>query len=261
MIKRFFHDIAKFWDYMIYSAKSQLRAELANSWLGGLWWVLEPTLSMLVYMFVFTVVFNRTTTYVVAFIVIGLSYWRFFNNCVIGSITLVRRHRAVISKVYIPKFILLGASMMVNAFKLLCAYVPIIVLMFYYEVPMTWHMLTILPLTALMFLFTFGICCWMMHVGVYVEDMSKLITIILQLVFYLSGVFFPINEMLEPALAQTIFNFNPMALIIFEARNSLLYGVPCQWTQVGIFFAVAVVLSLWGVAMLYKRESQYIKVV
>lgn len=260
-MKRFFRDCGQFWDYMRYSARAQLRAELANSWLGGLWWVLEPTLNMLVYLFVFTVVFQRNTTYVVAFIVVGLSYWRFFNNCVIGSITLVRRHRAVISKVYIPKFVLLGSMMLVNAFKLLCAYIPIIVLMFYYQVPLTWNLLSIIPITALLFLFTFGVCCWFMHIGVYVEDMNKLITIVLQLVFYISGVFFPINELLEASVAQTIFTFNPMALIIFEARNALLYGVGCQWLLLGGVAVVALIISVWGIAMLYKRESQYIKVV
>jgi len=260
-MKRFFRDLGQFWDYMRYSASAQLRAELANSWLGGLWWVLEPTLSMLVYLFVFTVVFQRNTTYVIAFIVVGLSYWRFFNNCVTGSITLVKRHRAVISKVYIPKFVLLGSMMLVNAFKLLCAYVPIIALMFYYQVPLTWHMFSIIPITMLLFLLTCGVSCWFMHIGVYVEDMNKLITIVLQLVFYISGVFFPINELLEPSVAQTIFTFNPMALIIYESRNALLYGIESQWGLLGGVAAVAIIISVWGVSMLYKRESQYIKVV
>lgn len=260
-MKRFFRDLIKFWNYMIYSAKAQLHAELANSWLGSLWWVLEPTLNMFVYMFVFTVVFNRTTTYVIAFIIVGLSYWRFFNNCVTGSITLIKRRRAVISKVYIPKYILLGSMMLVNAFKLLCAYVPIIALMVYYQVPLSFNMLAIIPITALMFLFTFGVCCWFMHIGVYIEDMNKVITIALQLLFYVSGVFLPLNELLEPTVAQTLFTFNPIALFLFDARNALLYDVPCSWNLLGVYFIVGMLISTLGIAMLYKRESQYIKVV
>lgn len=259
-MNRFFKDLKKYRGYMTYSAMAQLRAELANSWLGGVWWVLEPTLNMLVYMFVFTVVFQRTTTYVVAFIVLGLTYWRFFNTTVISSITLMKRYRAVISKTYIPKFVLLGSTMLVNGFKLLCSYVPLIVLMFYYQIPLSIHMLAIIPITAVLFLLTFGISCLCMHVGVYLEDLQKLMTIALQMVFYISGVFYPINELLEAAVAKNIFTFNPVALIIYEARNALLYAMPCQWDLLGIWALVAVALCIWGVAVIYKSESRYIKV-
>lgn len=259
-MKRFFNDMKKYWGYMFYSAEAQLKAELANSWLGGLWWILEPSLNMLIYMFVFTVVFQRSTTYVVAFIVLGLSYWRFFNMTVISSITLMKRYRAVISKTYIPKYILLGSSMLVNGFKLLCAYIPLIGLMFYYQIPLSTYMLAIIPVTAVLFLLTFGFSCLCMHVGVYLEDLQKLMTIILQMVFYFSGVFFPINELLPPEVSKTIFACNPMAMILYEARNALLYAVPCQWDLLGVWAAVAVVLSIWGVSVIYKSESRYIKV-
>lgn len=260
-MKRFFQDLSKYRGYMLYSAKAQLKAELANSWLGGLWWVLEPTLSMLVYMFVFTGIFHRTTTYVIAFIVVGLTYWRFFNNCVMGSITVIKRYRAVISKVYIPKFILIGTMMLVNGFKMLCSHVPLIVLLFYYRIPVSAYMLAIIPIVALLFLLTFGVCCFFLHIGVYVEDMNKVMTIVFQMLFYGSGVFYPIHELLEPTLAQTIFAFNPIALIIHEARNALLYGIPCQWALLVIYFAIAAIISVWGVSLIYRCESQYIKVV
>lgn len=259
-MKRFIKDLCKFKGYMFYSAKAQLKAELADSWLGGLWWILEPTLNMLIYMFVFTVVFQRTTTYVTAFIVIGLTYWRFFHNSVIASITLMKHYRTVLAKVYIPKFILVGALLLVNAFKLLCSYVPIIILLIYYQIPWSFHMLSIIPITLLLMLFTFGICCWCTHIGVYVEDLNKVMKIALQMVFYISGVFYPINQLLSTGVAADLITLNPMALILCEARNSLLYAVPCQWQLLGIYAVLAVLIAVLGVIMIYKSESQYVKV-
>lgn len=260
-MKRFFLDLKKYWAYMLYTAKAQLKAELANSWLGGLWWVLEPTLFMFLYMFVFTVVFKRNTTYVVAFIDVGLMFWRFFNSCVLGSINIVKRYRAVISKVYIPKFVLIGTLMVVNAFKILCSYVPLIVLMIYYGVSVSVNMLAIIPITVVLFTLTFGVCCFLLHIGVYVEDMNKVMGVVMQLVFYMSGVFFPLHELLTPELSKLLFTVNPVALILHEARNALLYNIPCQWGALGAVFAVAVVISTLGVALIYRSESRYIKVV
>ena len=46
---RFFRELKKYWGFAIYAAKSDLRAEVANSYLNWLWWILEPTSSMLIY--------------------------------------------------------------------------------------------------------------------------------------------------------------------------------------------------------------------
>lgn len=260
-MKRFFKDLKKYSAYMVYSARAQLNAELANSWLGGIWWVLEPVLYMLVYMFVFTVVFQRQTQYSVAFITLGLAYWRFFNNTVQASITLVKRYRAVISKVYLPKFAFVCSQMLVNGFKMLFSLIPVAVLMVWYRVPLTWHIPALIPVTAVLFVLTFGISCICMHIGVYVEDLDRLMKVMLQLLFYFSGVFYPINELVEPWLAQLMFTVNPIALILFEARNALLYGVPCQWGLLTVYLLIGIGIALLGVRTIYKSESKYIKVI
>ncbi len=260
-MKRLLRDLSKYSAYIRYSAKAQLNAELANSWLGGIWWVLEPVMYMFVYMFVFTVVFQRETQYSVAFITLGLAYWRFFNNTVQASITLVKRYRAVISKVYIPKFIFICALMLVNAIKMLFSLIPVAVLMVWYQVPLTWHIPALIPVTLVLFVLTFGISCLFMHIGVYVEDLDRLMKVMLQLLFYFSGVFYPINELVEPWLAQLMFTVNPIALVLFESRNALLYGVSCQWGLLGVYLLLGIVIAHIGVRIIYKSESKYIKVI
>ena len=260
-MKLFFQDLNQYKGYIITSIKAQLKAELANSWLGCLWWILEPTLSMLLYMFVFTIIFHRTTTYIVAFILVGITYWRFFNHTVMSSITLVKRYRGVLSKIYLPKYILVISLMGVNGFKLLCSYGPIIALMIYYQVPLSIHMFTTIILTILLLLFTFGVSCWCMHIGVYVEDLHRLMQFVLQAVFYASGVFYPIVDTLSPSFSSVLLSFNPMALILYEVRNALLYATPCHWGLIFIYFGVSIILGITGVFIIYRKGNQYIKIV
>ena len=52
-LKRFINDVKKYWNYTRYAAKSQLKTEVANSYLNWLWWILEPFCFMLIYAFVF----------------------------------------------------------------------------------------------------------------------------------------------------------------------------------------------------------------
>ena len=39
---RFFKEIIQYWGFAVYAAKSDLSAEVANSYLNWLWWILEP---------------------------------------------------------------------------------------------------------------------------------------------------------------------------------------------------------------------------
>lgn len=260
-MKLFVQDLRKYKGYIIASIKSQLKAELANSWLGCLWWILEPTLSMLLYMFVFTIIFHRTTTYIVAFILVGITYWRFFNSTVMSSITLVKRYRSVLTKIYLPKYVLVINLIGVNGFKLLCSYVPIIALMLYYRVQLSIHIFTIIPLTILLFLLTFGVSCWFMHIGVYIEDFHRLMQFVLQAVFYASGVFYPIVDTLSPFLSNILLTFNPMSLILYEVRNVLLYATPCDWLYTAVYFGISILLGMTGIFIIYHKENEYIKIV
>ena len=52
-MKRFWKDVTSHLSYAIYSAKSELKSEVANSYLNWIWWVLEPFCFMLIYSFIF----------------------------------------------------------------------------------------------------------------------------------------------------------------------------------------------------------------
>ena len=97
--------------------------------------------------------------------------------------------------------------------------------------------------------------------GVYLEDLDRLMKVLLQLLFYFSGVFYPINELVEPALAKLMFTVNPIALVLYEARNALLYGVSCQWGLLGVYLLLGIAVSYIGIRTVYKSESKYIKVI
>ena len=53
MFNKFREHIQKYWKYSFFSAKTQLKAEVANSYLNWLWWIIDPLSFMLIYTFIF----------------------------------------------------------------------------------------------------------------------------------------------------------------------------------------------------------------
>ena len=124
-MNKFIKDVKNYFFYTVYSAKAELKSEIANSRLSCLWWVLDPLLFMLVYTFVVKVVFDRGTANFPVFVFIGLTVWNFFNKVLTSSVKLVLANKSIVSKVYIPKYILLIQKIFVYLFKMLISFLII----------------------------------------------------------------------------------------------------------------------------------------
>lgn len=258
---RIIKDIKEYGEYAMYASKSQLKAEVADSKLNWIWWVLEPFCFMLVYSFVFGVVFEGKEQYHSLFIFLGLSMWQFFSKCVKGSVRIVKRKKAIISKVYIPKFILVIQEIMVNGFKMCICLIITVVMMLYYQVGISWNVVMIIPIFLVLALFTFGVSCFMMHIGVYLEDLSNIVDIVLRMLMYFTGVFYSIAKRFHAPYGALAVKWNPMALLLDSARNVLLYHTPVDYSSLFFWGLISIVIAYAGINLVYKNENSYVKVV
>lgn len=260
-MKRFIKDLKKYKNYILYSTWAELKSEIINSYLGWLWLILEPLCFMLIYTFLAGVIFKTKVDYFPVFVFIGLSIWNFFNKMVNVSVKLVSSNKDTVTKVYLPKFVLLIEKIGVNGFKMLVSFVLVAIFMVIYKVPITWNVLYFIPILLTVFVFTFGVCTLMMHIGVFIEDMSNIVTIVLRLVFYLTGVFYDLSTRVTNVVYRTILlDLNPLANFIYNMRNVLIYSSSPvgMWTL--IWFIVGLLLCILGINVIYKYENTYVKV-
>lgn len=260
-MKRIIEDIKKYRSYTVYSAKSSLKSEIAGSHLSWLWWILDPLLFMMVYMFVALVVFGKGEQYFPLFVFIGLSTWQFFEKTIKGSVKLVSGNSAIVSKVYLPKYFLVIQKMLVNGFKMCVSFSLVIIMMFIFRVEISWVILFLIPLMLTLLLVTFGFSTLFMHFGVFVEDLSNLVTVGMKLVFYMSGVFYSIVNRVPAEYAGILQKCNPVAFVMAEIRNVMLYKTAPDLLTLAIWFVIGLVLSWIGIKTIYKYENSYVKVI
>ena len=130
-----------------------------------------------------------------------------------------------------------------------------------YRVPLTWKVLWVFPIIISLVVFTFGVCTFMMHIGVFIEDLSNITTILLRMLFYFTGVFYDLSSRVHNVVYRTILlDFNPIANFIHNTRCVLIHsGEPIViWTL--FWFLVGVLLSFLGIKTIYKYENTYVKV-
>lgn len=260
-MKRFINDIKKYYKYAVYAAKAELKSEVAGSYLGWLWWFLEPACFMLVYAFVVMVVFNAKEDYMLAFVFVGNTIWTFFNKTLTVSVKAVQANKNIVSKVYIPKYVLVIVKLFVNFFKMTVAFGLVAILMILYKVPITFTIIEIIPIIITLTLFSFGIGTIFAHFGVFIEDLSNIVNILLRLVFYLSGIFYSVTKRIPAPYGKILGTANPIAFFIEQSRGVLLYGISCDWIFLGVWFVISVILCIIGIKTIYKYENSYVKVI
>lgn len=259
--KKFQTDMKKYWKYTVYSAKAQLKSEVANSYLNWLWWILDPLCFMLIYTFMFGVVFDASEKYFPVFIFTGITMWDFFNKNIMQSVKIVKANKSIVSKVYLPKYMLLITKMMVNGFKMLISIGLIIIMAFIWHVPFSSSVLYSIPILMTLTLLTFGVGCYLMHYGVFVEDLSNVMTIILRLVFYLTGIFYDPLKRIPAPYGAVVCKVNPIAFLLSSMRNCVLYGKIPHRKLLLFWFLVGVIISIMGIRKIYKNENSYVKVI
>lgn len=260
-MSKFFNNLIKYRKYAIRSAKAELKSEITDSYLNWLWWIIEPLCFMLIYTFVFGYIFVSKEQYFAVFVFIGITVWDFFNRMMLGSVKLIVNNRDLVTKVYIPKYILLFSKSLTYLFKLFLSFGIVIVLMLFLNVPFYGQIFYFFLILPILYIISFGLGCILMHFGVYIQDLVNLTNIGLRFVYMLSGVFYNINSRLKGATKYLLLRANPIAFLMSEFRKTMLYGKNPSFEGLIMWLIIGIILCIIGVRMIHKNENSYAKVI
>lgn len=260
-MKKFFCHLARYKNYMVYSARADLNAEVANSYLNRLWWLLEPFFNMMVYVVIFGRVMGNSVQNYATFVFSALLMWNYFSKILNFSVKLVRNSRDIVTKVYVPKFVLLLSNMFLNFFKLIFSMTVLIVMLAVFRVHIGVNILWMLPAYVLMILLSFGAGMVLLHYGVFIDDLAYAVGILLNMLMFLSGVFYNVMTTLPEPLNVLMMTANPVALFIDVMRNALLLNRAANLPLLGLWLFVSIILCYIGVHIVYKNENGYVKII
>lgn len=260
-IRKVLRDLANYREYMFYAARADLRAEVANSYLNRLWWILEPFCNMLVYVIVFGHVMGRSIENYPTFVFSALLMWNFFNRVVQYSVKCIRNNRDIVTKIYVPKYVLLITNMILSFIKLLFSFLVLIIMLMIFKIHVGIGVLWIIPAYLVMLIITFGVGMVFLHYGVYVDDLAYAVGILLQMLMFLSGIFYDMNTTLSSPLNGILLCLNPVAMFIDTMRGALLNNTIQNVPLIILWFVLAMFLSYIGIHIVNKNENGYVKVI
>lgn len=195
-----------------------------GSALGISWSFITPLAMLAVYTFVFSQVFKARWGGLeqagpLGFAVnlfAGLIVFNLFSECVSRAPGLVLANPNYVKKVIFPLEILGSVAVGSATFHAITSLIILMVfeLIALHQIPIT---LVWLPFVWLPLVLGALACTWILSAaGVFLRDISQLIGVALNMLMFLSPIFFPVSAL--PARWQPVLALNPLAIIIEQTR-------------------------------------------
>ncbi|MHB8856329.1 MAG: ABC transporter permease [Bellilinea sp.] len=258
VIKHTIADLKKYKDYIHTSIITGIRTDFANSYIGYLWWVLDPLLFMLVYVLIFQVIMGNKTPNYPVFLMCSLLFWRWISSSIMHSTASIIQKKTILSQTYIPKFILPLIKISVDSVYFLFSIVVLVAMILIYRIPVTWHFFEIVPLFLVTFLFSYGIGLWLAHLGVYYFDVERILQFFLRIWYYLSPGVYAVAVV--PDKLKGVIQLNPLTPIFESSRAIFLNNMSPDYKALAIWTAISLLLIFFGLRQLRRFDKTYTKI-
>ncbi len=234
-----------------YKAYVDLRAESERSYMGYLWWAIEPMIFMAIFYVVFGVLFNREKEDFVFFLLVGLVVWRWFQSTLMSGSNAILNGRGLMQQVYLHKAIFPTISILTNCFKFVVVFSLLLLFLWIcgFGIGICYLALPLLFISQLLFL----TAATYLFAGVvpFFPDIRIVLDNALRGLFFLSGLFFSIASI--PEKYRFYLYLNPMATLIESYRDVLLYNQWPSWSAIVSIIAVSFV----GIVLSFYLISRY----
>ncbi|OGS40447.1 MAG: hypothetical protein A2506_11230 [Elusimicrobia bacterium RIFOXYD12_FULL_66_9] len=222
--------------------------------LGFLWTLLHPILMFIVLYGLFSKWMGKFVDQYVAYLLIGLVLWNFFQKATSYALGSLRRARGTILNYRFPREIVVFSSLgAVSWSSLLEIGVLMGALLLLGQTP-RWTWLLLPGLLALELLLATAVGLFLAVWGAEYQDLERIWDVLTSAMFYMTPVFYPL-EILSPR-KQVILSLNPMTQIIQAFRGCAVSGRPPEPAALLALFLGGLILAAAGLLLLRRREFE-----
>jgi len=255
-----FRELRDLWEYrelFWILAIRDVSVRYKQALLGVVWALLQPAAQTVL----FTVLFHRLAgiqgepgvPYPI-FCLSGLVIWMLFSGGLAHASESLIGGSNLITKVYFPRLILPASAIVTALVDFALGFVMLLAVMPFFDVWPHLSALAALPLALLAALTALSIGLWTSAINVQFRDVRHALPFFMQLLVYLTPVFYPVS--LIPEKWRWLTALNPMSPIVESFRASLL-GLPMPLPRLGISLAITVVVGLSGLVFFRSLERSF----
>jgi len=242
---------------ILFKTKAELKAERQRTYLGFIWWILEPLMFLTIFYVVFFHIRQIKTENFVQFLLVGLIMWQWFQSSVLQSSSVIIYQINLLRQVKISAWVFPIIKVTANTVKFLIVFTLLIIFLWVTGFTPNLNYLYMLEIILIVFLLINGIVLCLASIVPFVPDISVIIQNLMLGLFFVTGIFFPIDMVPEPI--RSYLSINPMMRVIENTRQVLLHSQPPDQGDMLYVFSIAMLFIFVGLSLFKKFQNQYAK--
>jgi len=257
-------DLKEIWNYrelLYFLTKRDIKVRYKQTVLGGLWALIQPFFTMVVFTFFFGrlgKIPSDGMPYPI-FVYAALLPWTYFSNAVSTSGNSLVGSANLITKVYFPRLIVPVSAAMGGLLDFFIAMFILCALIIHYQIILGFSILLFPILVLLTFLCAVGVGLWLSALNVQYRDIRYVIPFLIQIWMFVSPVIYP-TSMAEGKYIWFLL-VNPMSGVIKAYRACIMNHQPIDWGFLGISTALIMFIFFSGLFYFRRMERVFADVV
>jgi lipopolysaccharide transport system permease protein len=234
-----------------------IKIKYKQTLLGVVWVVLQPLLMMIIFTLFFGRVLNipsQNLPYPV-FVFSGLLIWNLFATGLTNAANSMVNNASIIKKIYFPRLVIPVAAIIVSLFDFMMAFFLFLALLIYYQQPVGASAVILWPVSILLTVIaTLGPGSLLAALNVKYRDFRYVIPFVVQILFFLTPVIYPISLLKYPGLNYVLV-VSPMYAAVELFRHPLT-GAQVNYSLVAISVISGILFLLAGL-IYFKRTEDF----
>jgi lipopolysaccharide transport system permease protein len=257
-------DIAALWSYrelIYFFVWRDIKVRYRQTVLGGLWAVLQPFITMVVFSIVFgqlAGIASDGLPYPI-FSYTALLPWTLFVTGVSLAANSLVGHQNLLKKVYFPRLALPVGAVAVGLVDFAFASLVLGGMMVFYDVRPSLSALLVAPLVLLALATALGVGLWFAALNVRYRDVRYVVPFVLQVWLFLTPVAYPSSLIEQPW--RTVYAINPMVGVVEGIRWAVLGADTAPAPLIAVSTVAAILILAGGLYYFRQVEGTFADVV
>jgi lipopolysaccharide transport system permease protein len=269
-------NLKEIWEYrdlLSLFVKRTITVQYKQTVLGPLWWIIQPALTVIMYMVVFGGIAGIPTDGVPQplFYLGGVCMWQYFSSCLTGTSNTFVTNANIFGKVYFPRLIMPLSTVISNLVRFgiqLCLFIIVYV---YYAIvgqapSPNWYLLLAPVLVIMMAGLALGFGIIISSMTTKYRDLQVLFSFLVQLWMYATPIVYPLSRVAGKQKwgfdVADIMCLNPVTPVIETFKHGALgAGEFVGWGWLAYSFIFMLVVLGLGVLIFNKVQKSFMDTV
>ena len=269
-------NLKEIWDYrdlLTLFVKRDITVQYKQTVLGPLWWLIQPALTVIMYMVVFGGIAGIPTDGVPQplFYLGGVCMWQYFADCLTKTSNTFVSNAGIFGKVYFPRLIMPLSNVTSNLVRFGIQLGLFIVVYVYYAIvgqapSPNWYLLLAPALVIMMAGLALGFGIIISSMTTKYRDLQVLFSFVVQLWMYGTPIVYPLSQVAGKTVLgmdlTTIMCLNPVTPVIETFKfGALGAGEFIGWGWLAYSFVFMLVVLSLGILIFNKVQKSFMDTV